>query len=174
MPYPNLYTIGYEGTLISEFLSTLRATGIQLVIDVRELPLSRKKGFSKSSLAQHLQDRDIGYLHLRGLGDPKEGRLAARAGRFNEFKRIFSSHMKTSIARNDMTKAIDASLKHVSCLVCFERDHANCHRCMVAEEMARTSGLKLTHLVVNNSQKSVVLPVHKVEPREVHGFIGQN
>jgi uncharacterized protein (DUF488 family) len=77
MTQPVLHTIGYEGISIGDFLATLELVGIDLVIDVRCVPLSRKPGFSKSILARWLASRDIQYLHLKELGDPKEGRIGS-------------------------------------------------------------------------------------------------
>jgi uncharacterized protein (DUF488 family) len=62
-----LYTIGYEQASIDDFVATLRTAGVELVIDVREQPLSRKKGFSKKALNALLEANDIGYIHLKGL-----------------------------------------------------------------------------------------------------------
>lgn len=60
-----VFTIGYEGRTINDFLADLRANDIKLLADVREAPTSRKRGFSKSALASALQDAGIDYLHLR-------------------------------------------------------------------------------------------------------------
>ncbi len=75
-----VYTIGYEGTDIDRFVATLKAVGVRRLADVRALALSRKKGFSKRSLAARLKAEGIDHIHLVGLGDPKTGREAARAG----------------------------------------------------------------------------------------------
>ena len=72
-----VYTIGYEGTDIDRFVATLKAVGVRRLADVRALPLSRKKGFSKNKLAERLQTEGIDYLPFRQLGDPKPGRDAA-------------------------------------------------------------------------------------------------
>ena len=45
-----IFTIGYEGTTVPEFITALRRAGVERVIDVRALPLSRRPGFSKSPL----------------------------------------------------------------------------------------------------------------------------
>ena len=105
------------------------------MIDVREVPISRKKGFSKNALCKHLADVGIDYLHLKGLGDPKPGRVAARAGQFDEFRRIFGAHMKTEVARSDLDRAIKVARANAACLLCFERDHTCCHRCIVANKI---------------------------------------
>ena len=84
-------TIGYEGGTVDAFLRTLREAGVELVLDIRAAPVSRKKGFSKNQLAAHLAEAGIGYRHLRGLGTPKRGREAARGGDLESFERIFLS-----------------------------------------------------------------------------------
>jgi uncharacterized protein (DUF488 family) len=93
-----IYTLGYENAAIDDFIATLQALHIEKIIDIREYPFSRKKGFSKGVLRALLEVNNIGYVHLKGLGDPKQGRQAARAGDYEEFRRIFTCHMKSALA----------------------------------------------------------------------------
>ena len=65
---PPLYTIGYQGRSLEEFLAVLRREGIGCVVDVRRNALSRKPGFSKTALREALAGAGIDYLHLRRLG----------------------------------------------------------------------------------------------------------
>jgi uncharacterized protein (DUF488 family) len=153
MPTAALHTIGYEGSSIEDFLTTLTHVGIDLLIDVRDVPISRKKGFSKNGLAQQLRAQGVDYLHLKGLGDPKPGRIAAREGRFEDFRRIFNAHLHSETAQVDLARGIEAAKDRFACLLCFERDHKHCHRCIVAEEMARRGGFRLVHLGVNQAGK---------------------
>jgi uncharacterized protein (DUF488 family) len=141
-----LYTIGYEGHKPADLFASLKANSVELLIDVREVPISRKPGFSKTSLAQGLADAGIGYLHFKGLGDPKPGRIAAREGRFADFRRIFTSHMLTTTAQQALAEALSAASKSVACLLCFEQNHLNCHRCIVAKSMAASGKFNLVHL----------------------------
>jgi len=145
-------TIGYEGAAIEHFVAALKAASINLVIDVRELPLSRKKGFSKSSITEILSSWGIGYVHLRGLGDPKEGRLAARAGDYVRFKKLFGKHMRSQTAERDLRVACDLVQKHRACLMCFEADFETCHRSIVADHVARATGLMIDHLTIQDSR----------------------
>ena len=101
-------TIGYEGGTVDAFLRTLREAGVELVLDIRAAPVSRKKGFSKNQLAAHLAEAGIGYRHLRGLGTPKRGREAARGGDLESFERIFREHMEEPEALLDLGEAISA------------------------------------------------------------------
>jgi uncharacterized protein (DUF488 family) len=141
-----LFTIGYEGCKPSDLFATLQGNGVALLIDIRDVPISRKPGFSKTSLSQGLDDAGIGYLHLKGLGDPRAGRLAAREGRLADFRRIFTAHMRTSAAQQALAEAVTSASKTIACLLCFEQDHTNCHRCIVADSMARSGKFNLVHL----------------------------
>lgn len=163
-----LHTIGYEGSSISDFLTTLSHAGINLLIDVRDVPLSRKSGFSKTALSGWLDKYDIEYLHLKGLGDPKPGRIAAREGRYDDFQRIFGTHLKTVVAQTDMLRGLEAASEKIACLLCFERDHTHCHRHIVGKEMARRSGFQLVHLKVQSDLKTNL--IKRREPRNDGAF----
>src|SRR5262249_42310003 len=77
-----LFTIGYEQTPSKAVLDELAQAGVKLLVDVRAVTSSRRPGFSKNQLAAGLDERGIAYIHLAGLGTPKEGRLAARSGQY--------------------------------------------------------------------------------------------
>lgn len=66
-----LFTIGYEQTPPKAILDELQRAGVKLLVDVRAIASSRRPGFSKTQLAAGLDERGIGYVHLRGLGTPK-------------------------------------------------------------------------------------------------------
>jgi uncharacterized protein (DUF488 family) len=104
-------------------------------------------------VATALAAAGIAYTHLRGLGDPKEGRLAARAGNYREFERIFLRHMKTTAAREDLEAAIVLATAGRVCLMCFEADHHTCHRRIVAEALARATTLKIKPLRMRTETK---------------------
>src|SRR4051795_7331093 len=97
-----LFTIGYEQTPADAVLDQLKRAGVKLLVDVRAVASSRRPGFSKSQLAAGLDERGIAYVHLRGLGTPKEGRLAARSGQYDVLEKIYSKHLKTPQAKEEM------------------------------------------------------------------------
>lgn len=143
-----LFTIGYEGATSAAVLGELKAAGVELLVDVRAVAASRRPGFSKRQLAAGLDEMGIGYLHLRGLGTPKEGRVAARSGRFPELFRIYEAHLATAGAREDLDAltALARSGKRI-CLLCFERDVAHCHRARVAELVCERVEVAPVHIV---------------------------
>ena len=130
-----VYTIGYEGADVSRFLATLNAAGVRCVADVRAIALSRKKGFSKTALAALLEQEGIEYVHLSDLGDPKPGREAARAGRYDVFRRIYGAHLETEQARASFEVLLSLAGDMTTCLLCFERDPTTCHRSIVAQQL---------------------------------------
>jgi len=141
-----IFTIGYEGATVDGFIGALRKAGVALVLDIRAAPVSRKKGFSKNHLAQHLSEAGIGYRHLRGLGTPKQGREAARSGDHQSLERIFRHHLEEPEALLDLGEALGLAAAQPVCLLCLERDPEQCHRLIVAERMAKEGGQPIRHL----------------------------
>ena len=102
-------TIGYEGADLSDFISSVSEAGIKTLVDVRDRAQSRKKGFSKTALSEALNAAGIDYLHLRELGDPKEGREAARSGQWAKFHKIYSKVLASNVAQNAVAQIIKLS-----------------------------------------------------------------
>ncbi|MGF1625186.1 MAG: DUF488 family protein [Alphaproteobacteria bacterium] len=142
-----LFTIGYEAASLDQCISALTAAGVERVIDVREAPRSRKAGFSKGALAAALAEAGVDYLHLRPLGTPKPGRVAAHKGDLETFERIFREHLAGEEAQAALAQAAAIAGERRCCLLCFERDPARCHRSIVADAMADLSDIEIVHLV---------------------------
>ena len=129
---PDLFTIGYQGTTLDAVTAALRAAGVTHLLDIRAVPQSRKPGFSKTLLSGTLAAAGIGYTHLRALGTPKPGRDAVRHGDVAAMHRIFLAHMQQPDAQVELQQARAAAAAAPCCLLCFERDHTECHRAIVA------------------------------------------
>ena len=142
-----LFTVGYEQTPAKAVLDELKQAGVKLLVDVRAVAASRRPGFSKTQLAAGLDEYGIGYLHLRGLGTPKEGRTAARSGDFAKLDAIYRSHLKTPQAKEQMDELSSLVMKAGPvCILCYERDHRECHRQWIAEIIAERDGVAVEHL----------------------------
>lgn len=131
-----LFTIGYEGVTMDEFLSALQGAGVERVIDVRALPLSRRPGFSKTPLSKALAEVGIDYVHLRALGTPVEGRAAARAGRKADLERIYAGQLELPEAMVAAEEMKRLAAEKPSALLCFERDPVCCHRTLLWQSVA--------------------------------------
>lgn len=132
-----IYTIGYEATTMADFLSTLSGAGVQRVIDVRALPLSRRPGFSKSSLAASLAEVGIDYVHLKALGTPKAGRDAAKKGDVVTLEAVYEGQLALPEAQAAAAIMLDLARERPSALLCYEREPRHCHRTMLLDAVGQ-------------------------------------
>jgi len=131
-----IFTIGYEGATVPEFIAALKNAGVERVIDVRALPLSRRPGFSKTPLRNALAEAGIDYIHLKALGTPSEGRAAARAGRHADLERIYAGQLESPEAIGQSAKMLALAEEKPSALLCMEREPAQCHRTLLLNAVA--------------------------------------
>lgn len=144
---PPIVTLGYEARTAPAMADELKAAGVEVLIDVRAVASSRKAGFSKSILAATLAERGIEYVHLKGLGTPKAGRDAARAGRAAEMRAIYDAHLENEPqAQADLHRAADIAAGRRAALLCLEADPACCHRTLVAERLRALAGFQVVEL----------------------------
>jgi uncharacterized protein (DUF488 family) len=131
-----IFTIGYEGATVPEFVRALETAGIERVIDVRALPLSRRAGFSKTPLSVALAEARIEYVHLKALGTPADGRAAARAGRYADLERIYAGQLELPEAMAQAGQMLDLAAEKPSAVLCMEREAAHCHRTLLLKAVA--------------------------------------
>jgi uncharacterized protein (DUF488 family) len=146
----DLCTIGYESAAWAPFLQTLQEHGVRHVIDVRQLPNSRRPGFSKRPLTAGLAEAGIGYTHLRALGTPAEGREAHKRRQWDRFWTIVEASLSTLEAGLALEQAAEIARSAPSCLLCLEADPHICHRLRVGQMLADRHGFGLVHLHVTN------------------------
>ena len=131
-----IFTIGYESATVGEFLAALTRAGVERVIDVRAVANSRRPGFSKNLLRNELAEVDIDYIHLRALGTPADGRAAARAGRTEDLKRIYSGQLELPEAIAESAQMLALASEKPSALLCYEREPGGCHRTLLLRAVA--------------------------------------
>src|SRR3954468_14464758 len=130
-----LFTIGYQDADADRVLAALQSAGVAAVADVRAVVSSRKRGVSKSALRESLDAAGIDYRHFRDLGTPAAGRQAARAGDAAGMRRVFCEQLATDAARAALDDLAGVAANRPTCLLCFCRDPAMCHRRVIAERL---------------------------------------
>ncbi len=141
-----LYTIGYEGADLADFLATLKRAKTNVLLDIRELPISRRKGFSKTALKEALADIGIAYRHEKKLGSPKAVRHQLREDwDYTRFFRNYDQHLSRQM---DLLEQLTQEIQGNVALMCYEKDHTTCHRASVVNELARMLDLEPVHLGV--------------------------
>jgi uncharacterized protein (DUF488 family) len=143
---PRLATIGYERATLGEVIGRLRAAGVEAVLDVRAVAASRRPGFSKTMLAASLAEAGVAYVHLRGLGTPKAGRIAARAGRAAEMQAIYHAHLEAPEAVADLARACGLIAERACALLCYEAEAPACHRAIIADLVRERLGCEVIDL----------------------------
>lgn len=126
-----IFTIGYEGVTMEAFIVALYGAGVRRVIDVRALPLSRRPGFSKSTLAASLKEAGIDYVQLKALGTPKPGRDAAKKGDVATLTAVYDAQLELPEAQVAAAQMLALADEMPSALLCYERDPCHCHRTLL-------------------------------------------
>ena len=137
---PVLFTLGYEHTTQHGLIQALVSHGVRTLVDVRDVANSRRAGFSKRLLAASLDQAGISYLHFRALGTPKSGRIANRAGRYDEFEAIYEQAFQQPEAQLALLELEALARAAPSAILCFCANGRTCHRNRIAEEL-ETRGL---------------------------------
>jgi len=137
-----LFTVGYEGKTVDSFLGLLTASAVTVLVDVRELPLSRKPGFSKTRLQETLAEHGIEYVSMRSLGSPRDLRKQLHDG--GDYRAFFARYREHLEQQDGPLAALTGLVTgHAVCLMCYEADPARCHRSAIAKELTHSNGVPL-------------------------------
>jgi len=142
----DIYTIGYEGRTLTQFIDLLKNNNIMQIIDIREIAFSRKNGFSKSALENGLKSNDIVYRHYPQLGTPKEIRESYyKTHNFSLLAEMFEKHFIESGAKETLFDVIGLAIVRRSALMCYELLPSKCHRSLIAKKMV-SEGFRVVNL----------------------------
>lgn len=142
-----LYSIGYTGFSLKDFVAALTDSGVECLVDTRELPISRKRGFAKTALKNHLLEVGIEYRHFRCLGSPRSDRHEVReTGDYTKFFSRVRKHLTTDEATTAINDVIDIARIKTSCLMCCCSDWRVCHRSCVVEAITMRTFFFVEHL----------------------------
>ncbi len=138
-----LYTIGYEGISLEEYLVRLLRYDIKVLVDVRRNPLSMKYGFSKSTLKRFCESLGIQYVHVPEVGIRSEDRQGLRTQA--DYDKLFSVYQKQSLEKtsneqNEILRLLQENNRIA--LTCFEANVCQCHRKHLAEAIKTLPGFE--------------------------------
>lgn len=137
----SVVTVGYEGRTLAEFVAALRKARVRRVVDVRELPLSRRKGFSKTKLGETLRDAGIEYFHFRDAGNPYRDQRGDIERCLREYRRHIAKRPQVIEQLAELTS------EKKTALLCVEADPSSCHRSVLVQHMAtRQKSLVVEHI----------------------------
>jgi uncharacterized protein (DUF488 family) len=138
-----LFTIGYEGISLEEYLNRLIKNNVKLLVDVRKNPLSQKYGFSKSSLTRYCGNLGIDYVHIPEVGIDSSKRRELKDQ--SDYDELFVEYCQTVLKETmDAQNKIIGLLEQYRriALTCFEAETCQCHRTHLAEKLKDSPDFK--------------------------------
>jgi uncharacterized protein (DUF488 family) len=135
-------SIGYERFKDNrDFAARLRRAGIDRLIDVRELPISRRRGYAKTALGEAMAGVGVEYVHVRSLGNPKPFRDLYKSGRVTEGRELYKRHLlgESRHALESLAELLQDGKP--SALMCVEHEPSVCHRTVILEALRDEMGL---------------------------------
>lgn len=133
-----LFTIGYEGISLEEYLVRLFKNDVKILVDVRNNPLSMKYGFSKSQLKKYCESLGIKYVHFPQVGIQAEQRQELKSQ--TDYDKLFAAYRNNNLKKTTDTQAeiLNLLIKHKRiALTCFEANICQCHRKHLAEAIEK-------------------------------------
>ena len=149
-----LYTIGYQKRTLEDFVEILAREGIGVLVDVRDVAWSHKPGFTKGTLAEALKTAGIDYVHAQFAGNPK--RLREDSAGLKPLLDAYARHLDDDPTIEERFRTLIHTLQDEGkrvCILCFERDPAECHRKVLAERWSRRSAGKIEHLGAEQAER---------------------
>ena len=144
-----LYTIGYEGISLEEYLNRLIKNDIKVLVDVRNNALSMKFGFSKKQLTSFCASLNIEYLHIPEVGIQSEQRQELKTQ--TDYDNLFDIYKRQNLQKttSQQQQILDLlKTKERIALTCFEANICQCHRKHLAEAITKLPGwnFELKHI----------------------------
>jgi hypothetical protein len=141
-----VYTMGYEGLHVDDFLNRLLEAGMRCIIDVRRNPLSRKYGYHGRTLERLSRLVSIDYLHAPELGIASEQRRHLESETdYDELFCWYSRQLEERLAV-PVQRVAEQLAEVPSVLVCQEANPASCHRSVLANRVSTITGYEVVHL----------------------------
>lgn len=137
-------SVGYEKYRDVEIFARMLAdAGVERLVDVRELPISRRRGFAKTALSSALAEAGVEYLHLRSMGNPKAFRDLYKSGNVDAGRDAYERFLLTE--RREELRSLDALLREKpTALMCVEHDEDICHRQVIFGALREQIGAELS------------------------------
>lgn len=157
---PTIFTIGHSTRTIAEFIPLLRQVAVELLIDVRSIPRSRKNPqFNSGTLSKTLVEAGIAYQHLSSLGGLRHRKKGARASR-NTFWRVaafrnYADYAATDAFRVGLNELEALALDNCCAIMCAEAVWWRCHRRIITDYLL-AGGYPVAH----------IMGISKVDPAE--------
>ncbi len=143
-----VFSLGYQGLSLENYVETLLASNVGIVLDVREVAWSYNRRYIKSVLQSILSDAGIKYIHLKVCGNPSANRKTAKS--VEECLSRYSEYLKNNLECLEiLLEYVEAASKEgkPACLTCYEHKPEDCHRKILTDALGEiVPKLQISHL----------------------------
>jgi Protein of unknown function, DUF488 len=162
---PPILTIGHSTRPIDEFIELLRQHGVERLVDIRTIPRSRRNPqFNSEALAKSLEDKGIGYVHLKELGGLRHPRHdSINTGWRNDGFRGYADYMQTAEFEEALRRLLELCEGKRCAAMCAEAVPWRCHRSLLADALV-ARGIPVEH-ILSGSRRDVhsLTPFARIE-----------
>jgi uncharacterized protein (DUF488 family) len=143
-----VWTIGHSTHSFDEFIALLKSFEIELVIDIRSLPGSRRfPHFNKEYLEVKLPENSIHYLHLRELGGRRKAKTdSVNTGWHLVSFRGYADYMETEGFKDGIEELESLAVTMRTAYMCSESLWWRCHRSLVSDYL-KFHNWKVIHIM---------------------------
>lgn len=143
-----IYTIGHSSRSIEEFISLLKGNAIDVLLDVRNFPGSKRHPhFNKELLEPTLIGEGIRYVHMKDLGGRRKPELNSINTRWRHTAfRGYADHMQADVFQNAISELMDIAFKHSTAFMCSEAVWWSCHRSLISDYL-KIRDWKVLHIM---------------------------
>ena len=143
-----IYTIGHSTHPIAIFLDMLQSFNIEMVVDIRSFPSSRKfPQYDKEQLKVSITDAGMEYIHMLDLGGRRKVEKDSKNDRWhNASFRGYADYMETAEFKNAVVDLEEIARKKTTVYMCAEAVWWRCHRSMVSDYL-KAKGWNVMHIM---------------------------
>ena len=155
---PLICTIGHSNRSLDTFLDLLQNNKIARVIDVRTVPRSRHNPqFNQEALPASLDEVQISYVHLPGLGGLRHARANSLNGGWHNLSfRGYADYMQSAEFADNVQSVANLARAERCVLMCAEAVPWRCHRSMIGDALL-VRGIRVEDIIGPKGRKSHVL-----------------
>lgn len=143
-----IYSIGHSTHPIQEFLDMLNSFDIELLVDIRRLPGSRKfPQFNQDSLKESLENNGIKYLHLTSLAGRRPTHKDSHNNAWRNLSfRGYADYMETEDFKQGINELEALATEQKTVFMCSEAVWWRCHRSLVSDYL-KVRGWQVWHIM---------------------------
>ena len=160
-----ILTIGHSTRPIDEFIELLRKHGVERLVDIRTIPRSRHNPqFNSAALAKSVEDKGIGYVHLKELGGLRHPRGdSINTGWRNASFRGYADYMQTAEFEEALRRLLELCEDKRCAAMCAEAVPWRCHRSLLSDALV-ARGIPVEH-ILSGSRRDVhsLTPFARIE-----------